>query len=101
VGAGTKHIPGQHTLEHGLLANAKQPGNNSPDFFAKHNQPEPEHQPAGTDKSEHERSGNFDPDRHRGNRHRHRNLAELQPVWCGDARHYGNRRRQQQLNKRN
>ena len=67
MGAGARHSPGQHTLEHGLLADAKQPSNNSPDFFPKHNQSkhkqsernQSEHQPAGTDQSEHQRSGHF------------------------------------------
>ena len=49
MGAGTKHSPGQHTFEHGLLANAKQPGNYSPDIFAKYDQPQ--HQSAGSDES--------------------------------------------------
>ena len=46
MGAGTKHHPGQYIFQHGPLANAKQPGNNSPDLYTEHNQPE--HESTGT-----------------------------------------------------
>lgn len=103
MGAGAKHSPGQHTFEHRLLADAEQPGNNSPDFFSKFSKHRhPELQPAGTDESEHERSGNFEPDGHRSNGHRNGNFPELQPAWCSDARHWLNRNgcREQQFGKR-
>lgn len=81
MGAGTKHSPGQHTFEHGLFANAKQPGNYSPDIFAKHDQPQ--HQSAGSDESKYERSGNFEPNRHRSPG---LNLSEPRPAWCSNSR---------------
>lgn len=89
MGAGTKHSPGQHTFEHGLLADAKQPGNNSPDFFPEHNQSES----AGANLAEQRRSGNF-----KSNRHRQRNDAQFKPARHSDAGHR-NRGRQQFSNE--
>ena len=93
MGAGAEHSPGQHTFEHGLLANAKQPSNNSPDFFTKHNFTQhnhSEHQPAGTDESEHKCSGHFGSNRDRSNRvridrHRQRDITEFEPARLGNS----------------
>lgn len=103
MGAGTKHSPRQHTFEHGLLANPKQPGNNSPDIFAQHNfaqHNQPEHQPACTNQPQHQRSGGFESDWNRGDGYRNRDLAELQRARRSNARHDRNWCWQQQLNKR-
>jgi len=102
MGAGTKHSSGQHTFEHGFLANPEQPDNNSPDILAQHNfakHRQSQHQPARADESEHELSGNFESDWNGRNGYGNRNLAELQPAWRSDARHNRNRRGQQ-LSKR-
>ena len=106
MGAGTKHSSRQHTFEHGFLANPEQPGNNSPDFFAQHNfakHRQSQHEPARTDESEHELSGNFESIRDGSEWHRNRNLAELHPTRRSDARYWLNRnwRGQQQFNQRN
>jgi len=98
MGAGTKHSSRQHTFEHGFLANPEQPGNNSPNFFAQHNfakHRQSQHEPARTDESEHELSGNFESDRNRRDGYGNRNLSELQPARRSHARHWlnGNGRR--------
>ena len=91
MGAGAEHSPGQHTFEHRLLADAEQPSNNSPDFFSKFSKySHPELQPAGTDESEHERSGNFGSNRDRSNRfridrHRQRDITEFEPARLGNS----------------
>lgn len=87
MGAGAKHSPGQHTFEHGLLADAKQPGYYSPDIFAKYKQSgsnsadfdpkhnRPGHQSTGTNHAQHKRSGN-----NRSNRDGSVDLSEFE--WC-------------------